>query len=67
MAATRAEVVRVVGTCHADLEEGDVFLVGGLRVESQGNDKAGSSAPLGPETSNEVRSATGSARSGGET
>jgi uncharacterized repeat protein (TIGR04076 family) len=39
VAAVKAEVVTVRGTCNAGLEKGDSFLVGGLRVEAQGNNK----------------------------
>lgn len=40
MAEVKAEVIRVRGVCNAELKEGDVFLLRGLRIIPQGNEKA---------------------------
>jgi uncharacterized repeat protein (TIGR04076 family) len=40
VADVKAEVVTVRGTCNAELKEGDTFLIRGLNIVPQGNDKA---------------------------
>ncbi len=40
MADVRVEVIRVRGVCNAELKKGDTFLVRGLRIVPQGNEKA---------------------------
>jgi len=40
MADVKVEVVRVRGICNADFKKGDSFLLRGLRIVLQGNDKA---------------------------
>jgi len=40
MAEVRVEVIRVRGVCNAGLEEGDSFLIKGLCIIPQGNEKA---------------------------
>jgi uncharacterized repeat protein (TIGR04076 family) len=39
-APRRVEVMAVRGTCNAQLEEGDTFVLQGLRIVPQGHDKA---------------------------
>lgn len=40
MADVKAEVIAVRGTCNAELKEGDTFLIRGLNIVPQGNDKS---------------------------
>ena len=40
MADVKAEVIAVRGTCNAELKEGDTFLIKGLIIVPQGNDKS---------------------------